>query len=226
MHQKIGKKIRLFFYSLLIIVLTSITNQNVNFKNVFNIKYIYVEGLTKEKNILIKSEIKKILEKNIFFISKDYFVNIIERNDTKYLSIKKNFPNKLIISITPAKPICLIEIKNNNFILGNNGKILDTKINKNNLPIISGSKNIGIIFEVVSLLNKSNLDYSAINKVIFFKSGRFDINLRDGIVIKLPIKFNKEIIDYSSQLLKEKNFANSKIIDLRIKNKIIINEQL
>ena len=36
----------------------------------------------------------------------------------------------------------------------------------------------------------SNLDYYKINKIIFFKSGRFDINLDDGILIKYPIRIN------------------------------------
>ena len=33
--------------------------------------------------------------------------------------------------------------------------------------------------------------------------------------------YTKEIINYSHNLLNKKKFANSKIIDLRIKNKII-----
>ena len=67
----------------------------------------------------------------------------------------------------------------------------------------------------------SNLDYYKINKIIFFKSGRFDINLDDGILIKYPINYSKEIINYSSDLFNNKKFINSKIIDLRLNNKII-----
>ena len=40
----------------------------------------------------------------------------------KYFIVKKNYPNKIIIDFTPAKPICIVEIKNNKFVLGNNGK--------------------------------------------------------------------------------------------------------
>tara|TARA_B100000242_G_scaffold292869_1_gene269336 strand:+ start:1485 stop:2042 length:558 start_codon:yes stop_codon:yes gene_type:complete len=185
-----------------------------------------VDGLSKEKNELIKNEIKKILEKNIFFISKDYFSSLSERNDTEYFIIKKNFPNKLIINLTPAKPICIVKIKNSKFVLGNNGKILNAKIDENILPVVSGSMDIENIYNVVNLLKKSNLDYAAIKKIIFFKSGRFDINLRNDVIIKFPIIFDKKIIDYSNILLNDKKFVNTKIIDLRIKNKIIKNEQL
>ena len=226
MHRKIGKKIRLTLYSLLIIILTSIYNYNFKIHEIFNIKYIYVDGLTKEKNEIVKNEIKKILKKNILFINKDYFSKLIERSDTEYLNIKKNFPNKLIINFTPAKPICIIKIKNNKFILGNNGKILDTKIDEKIVPIVSGSKDVKNIYNVVSLISKSNLDNTMVKEIVFFKSGRFDINLRSGIIIKFPINFNKDTIDYVDKLLNEKKFKNSKIIDLRIKNKIIKNEQL
>ena len=56
---------------------------------------------------------------------------------------------------------------------------------------------------------------------LFFKSGRFDINLNDKILIKFPINYTEDLINYSSDLLRNKKFINSKVIDLRIKNKII-----
>ena len=67
MHQKTDKKIKLIFYIFLIIILTSINNYNFKIQNIFNIKYIYIDGLSKEKNEIVKNEIKRILEKNIFF---------------------------------------------------------------------------------------------------------------------------------------------------------------
>ena len=45
--------------------------------------------------------------------------------------------------------------------------------------------------------------------------------LSKGIIIKFPINFNQKIINYSSELLNRKEFTNSKVIDLRVKNKII-----
>ena len=40
MHQKIGRKIKLFFYGLLIIILTSINNYNFISQNIFDIESI------------------------------------------------------------------------------------------------------------------------------------------------------------------------------------------
>ena len=221
MHQKIDKKTKFFFYSSLIIILTSINNYKLINKNIFNIKYINVEGFSKEKNELIKNEFKNLYEKNILFISKNYFTDLTNRNDIKYLFIKKNFPNKLVINFIPAKPMYIVENDNNKIILGDNGKILKTELNENNFPTISGFDDIENIYDVVNLINQSNLDYKMISEIKFFKSGRFDVYLSKGIIIKFPIKFNQKIIDYSSELLNRKEFANSKVIDLRIKNKII-----
>ena len=55
---------------------------------------------------------------------------------------------------------------------------------------------------MVNLLKLSKLDYNKIKKIVFFKSGRFDINLENEILIKFPIKYTEEIINYSNQFIK------------------------
>ena len=82
---------------------------------------------------------------------------------------------------------------------------------------MSGSNNIKNIYEVINLLIKSNLNYFSINNIFFYKSGRFDINLKSGVIIKFPINYSEDSVNYSSKLLNDKKFENSKIIDLRIK---------
>ena len=221
MHQKIGNKSKFFFYIFIFIILTSVNNYNFNSGNMFKVEYIDVNGFHEEKNNLIMNKIKKISEKNIFSINKEYLLKLSDRNDTKYLSIKKNYPNKLIINFTPAKPICIIKNENGKIILGDNGKILLSQIDENILPITTGSSNIEKIYKTVSLLNELSLHYDRIKKIVFFKSGRFDIVLRNDVIVKFPINFGKEIIISSNDLLNEKKFVNAKIIDLRIKNKII-----
>ena len=221
MHQLKDKKYKFIFYSLLVIFLTSTNNYNFISENIFSVKYIYVSGLSNEKNKIINNQIKDIKEKNIFFLKKNYFTKLINRNDTKYLNIKKNYPNILILNFTPAKPLCIIEIQDTKIVLGNNGKKLDVKIKTNNMPTVSGTDDFNEIFYVINLLKLSKFEHKKIKKIIFFKSGRFDVNLNNGVIIKFPIKYTKEIISYSRNLLNEKKFANSKIIDLRIKNKII-----
>ena len=221
MHLKIDKKFNYLIYGLIILFLTSINNYNFYNKKIFNIDIVEVTGFSVKKNTIIKNEIKNVQGKNIFFIKKDYFKKFIDRNDTKDLIVKKIYPNKLTINFTPAKPICIILLKDHNIILGDNGKKLDIETIEKKLPKISGSKNFNDIFNVINMLKFSKLDYDKINEIIFFKSGRFDINLNDKILIKFPINYTEDLINYSGNLLRNKKFINSKVIDLRIKNKII-----
>tara|TARA_B100000963_G_scaffold318938_1_gene300392 strand:- start:6746 stop:7420 length:675 start_codon:yes stop_codon:yes gene_type:complete len=221
MHLKKGKKFKFILYSLLIIFLTSTNNYNYKIKDPFNIKYVYINGFSEKKNNLIKDEIKEVFKKNIFFIDNSYFIKLIERSDIKYLNVKKNYPNKLMLNIVPANPICVILIENDKIFLGDNGKKMDVETEDFDVPSVIGSTNISNIFDVINLLILSKFDYSSIDKIIFFKSERFDIILKNEVIIKFPIKYNIKVINYISNLLHEKKFANSKIIDLRIENRII-----
>ena len=222
MPQKKGNKLNFILYILLILALSSINNYNK--KNIFIIKHISVNGFSDEKNKIVKNDVQTIFGKNIIFLEKNNFEKFINRNDTKDLTVKKIFPNKILINFIPAKPISVIEKQNNKIILGDNGKILNVKINENDFPIVTGSENISHIFEVINLLISSKFDYKSIKNIIFFKSGRFDIKLKNEVLIRFPINYSKEVINYGSDLLNNKKFVNSKTIDLRINNRIIKHE--
>ena len=45
-----------------------------------------------------------------------------------------------------------------------------------------------------------------------------------GVLIKLPIKGIKESLNLSIDLLDDKEFSNVKILDIRQKNQIVIND--
>ena len=219
MPLKKGNKLNIILYTVLILILSSINNYN--YKNIFIIKNIKVNGLSDKKNKIVLDNLQTLLGDNIIFLDKKKFEIFINRNDTKGLIVKKIYPNKILINFIPAKPISIIENNNKKIVLGDNGKILDIEINENYLPIVNGSENIGHIFETVNLLISSKFNYNSIKNIIFFKSGRFDIKLKNEALIRYPINYSEEIINYSSDLLNNKKFVNSKIIDLRINNRII-----
>ena len=78
MHLLKGKKYNFVFYILLIVFLTSTNNYNFINANLFSIKHIYVSGFSNEKNNIIAKQIEDILEKNIFFLEKNYFIEMIQ----------------------------------------------------------------------------------------------------------------------------------------------------
>ena len=73
------------------------------------------------------------------------------------------------------------------------------------------------------ILNKVGLETKNISSFYFFRSGRWDIKFKDGLLLKLPNKDLMNVLSKALLLKNDKNFTNSKIIDLRIKNRIISN---
>ena len=71
------------------------------------------------------------------------------------------------------------------------------------------------------LLNFSNLNYNDIKKFFYFPSGRWDIEIKSGITIKLPKDNIKESLELSIEILNNENFQNIKIIDLRQSKQLI-----
>jgi len=224
MHQKLGNKKLITFYIFLIFLLSSINNYNLKISNFFKIKNIVVNGMSNDKNLKVESDLNFLLGENIFSL-KDNIYNYFDRNnDVKNFNVKKLYPNSLEITITESKPICIILDNGKEIFLGDNGKILKSRQDYGNLLKVYGSSNIDQIFRLLKTLKKSSLNSKNIKSITFFKSNRFDLDLNDK-VIKFPINYNDSILEYAYKILQDNNFVDAKIIDLRIDNKIIKNEQ-
>ena len=66
--------------------------------------------------------------------------------------------------------------------------------------------------------------YKDIQTLYFFPSGRWDIHTNFGVIIKLPKENVREKLNLAYSLITDDNFKDSKQIDIRQKNQIIINE--
>ena len=75
------------------------------------------------------------------------------------------------------------------------------------------------------IIDNSTLKFKEIRNLYFFPSGRWDVELSSGILIKLPNEKLKESLDLSLNLLNNEKFVNVKLIDVRQKNQVIVNEQ-
>ena len=74
------------------------------------------------------------------------------------------------------------------------------------------------------IIDKSNFDFDSIKNLYFFKSKRWDVELKDGLIIKLPLKRIDVSLEILAKILKDEEFKNSKTIDLRQKGQIIKND--
>ena len=93
-----------------------------------------------------------------------------------------------------------------------------------NIPQIFGNFEIQNFFDLKDKIDNSRFDYNIIKKLFFFKSGRWDIEIENGILIKLPKDNLKDSLQLASNILSDDNHKKFKLIDLRQKKQIVLNE--
>ena len=221
MLQKIDKKKYIFFYLIVFLILSSIHNSNFKYDNFFIIKKIEVVGLNKKNNLLLENKLTNLIGSNIFKLNKESFKFINSINLIKSYDVKKIYPNKVKVHTETALAIGVLKYFNERAILGNNGKVIDLETLPVNVPEITGTNDIKKVFQTIKIVNKSNFDIRSIKKINFFPSDRIDIELKNKKKIRFPIDLTIDKLNFSSRLMEEEEFNKSKIIDLRIPNKII-----
>ena len=225
-QQKDRKSKFIYIYILLFILITSINNKNFYNKELFSTNLIFeVNGLPYVDNQKLKKNLININEDNIFKLDKNKLLNTINENNLvlNFLA-KKNYPNKIDIEINKAKYFGKIYKNQQLYIIGSNGKLIDYDVDSmKDLPYFYGNFKREEFLKFSIILNKVGLETKNISSFYFFRSGRWDIKFKDGLLLKLPNKDLMNVLSKALLLKNDKNFTNSKIIDLRIKNRIISN---
>ena len=72
------------------------------------------------------------------------------------------------------------------FYLGSNGKFTKNDFSNNQLPFIFGNPEVIEFFSIKEIIDKSKISYSEIKNLYFFPSKRWDLELRNNTIIKLP----------------------------------------
>ena len=107
--------------------------------------------------------------------------------------------------------------------MGSNGKLIQN-VNKNyNLPNIFGDYNKDSFFNLLKSIKKSNFELFEIKNLYFFKSGRWDLETNDNMIIKLPKKNLVASLNLALDLINYNKSKNIKILDLRQEQQVIIN---
>ena len=221
MHQRKSKKILIYFF--LLILVGSINNNSINNLKLEKVKNINIFGLEKDDQQILLYNLNNLDLKNIFFINKKSIQNIIENNSlVKDYNVIKKYPYSIDINIKKTNFIARINKNGKFFLLGNNGKLSNNDISNIQLPYIFGNPDINEVVKLKKIIDQSNIEYSQIESLYYFKSNRWDLKFYNNIVIKLPEKIEKETLDKISIFLKNIKLENKKIVDARIKNQIII----
>ena len=94
-----------------------------------------------------------------------------------------------------------------------------------NIPYIFGDFKIQNFFELKNAIDEANFNYDEVKNLFFFKSERWDIETKNGILIKLPKERIKQSLQTFIDILSKDQEISINTVDLRQHNQIIINEQ-
>ena len=226
MHQSISKK-RIYFYLLILLFLSSTFNFNIisKFTKINLIESIKIIGISeKEKNILEKN-LEIFLNKNIFLVTREEVGKAINNNNFfDNYNVVKVLPSKLLVKIKKTEFIGKTILDGEKFYIGKNGKFINSNqiSDKYKTSTVFGEFEINEFLNLYNILNNQKVEIVNIEEYYYFKNKRWDLVFSNGLILKLPSKNIIDSIKIYKQLLDNVNLTNTKIIDLRIINQIIL----
>jgi len=222
MLQRKSKKI--FIYIFFFIFLGTLNNHTIFNSNIFKIKNFQIIGLENNYKTELENNLFNITKFNIFFVNKDYLKLKLNSNALiETFQVFKIYPSSLDIKIKKTNFLARLNINGEIFLIGLNGKITkdfllsDSEI----LPFVFGNPKVEEFLKIFFLINKSDFKYENIKNFFFFNSGKIDLELKDNILIKLPLNNLENVLEKIFKLISN-NQLNKKIIDARVPNQIIL----
>jgi len=226
MLQSISKK-RIYFYFLILLVLSSTFNFNIisKLKKLNLINNINIVGLNNKETAILEKNLEIFKKRNIFFINKK---EIDQRlNENSFLdnyTIIKILPSKLLVRVKKTEFVGSTIFEGEKYYIGKNGKLTNISLVEKqfDLPKIFGNFQVNELLKLHKILNLHNIDIKKIQKYYYFKSNRWDIEYDNNAIVMLPsFNLEKSLKNYKSYIQLEK-IRPGQIIDLRMKNKIIV----
>jgi cell division septal protein FtsQ len=224
MHQRTNRKIIIYLF--LFAILTSVNNFKYINLQLFKIDLINISGLNEIENANLYKKITNYKKKNIFFIDNlEISKNINSNNLVEKFWVFKEYPSTININLIKTNFLGVTKINNIDYLIGSNGKLIKKRNDQViDLPFIFGSIDANDFLILKEILDKSNFDVSKIENFYYFKSNRWDIKTKKGLIIRLPSEINVNLLNTVNQIIEDENFKIIKTLDFRQKNQIIIYE--
>tara|TARA_B100000902_G_scaffold378771_1_gene412368 strand:+ start:13498 stop:14169 length:672 start_codon:yes stop_codon:yes gene_type:complete len=223
MHQRISKKIIIYlFFFLILVSINNIHFLNLKFPNIITLNFF---GLSDQEIKIFKKEFNFLKKKNLLFLDEVEIKKIFYSNNiVEDLTVFKTYPSELKIFIKKTKIFAITKKDNRNYLIGSNGNLIATKNMDKNLPFIFGNVEPDEFLKLKNYIDDSDFNFNQIKDLYFFKSKRWDIETKDGLIVKLPLTNIEKSLNYLSKIMISEKFNNKKVIDLRQKNQIIFND--
>lgn len=224
MHQRTNRKIIIYLF--LFAILASVNNFKYINLQLFKIDLINISGLNDTENSNLYEKITDYKKKNIFFIDNlEISKNINSNNLVEKFWVFKEYPSTININLIKTNFLGITKINNIDYLIGSNGKLIKKRNDQVvDLPFIFGSVDANDFLILKEILDKSNFDASKIENFYYFKSNRWDIKTKKGLVIRLPSEVNVNLLNTVNQIIEDENFKNIKTLDFRQTNQIITYE--
>ena len=208
--------------TLIILFTTFISEKN------FTIKNLTINEIRFENNKIVSNEelikdLSFLYNKNIIFLNTLEIKKKLNKNSfIESLQVKKVYPNKLVIKIFEKQPIAIIFHENKKFFLGKKFELIKYKkiFKYENLAVINGDEKS---FKKLFInLKKTKFPSDLVKKYELQKAGRWNIELIDGRLIKLPINNYKKSLKNFLKIKEDRNFEKYKIFDYRLNDQLIL----
>ena len=222
MHQQISKKIIIYLFILLI--LGTFNNKNISkLYSKDNYGFNIVDQSEFNEDNIIK-DLAKLKNQNLFLLEKNKVLKTVDSYKiVENFFVFKNYPSSLNIKIERTKFLAIIKKNGSNFYIGANGNLIQIDNKKTDLPFIFGDIDIFEFLKLKRIIDNSKFNYNDIKNLFYFKSKRWDIETKNGLLIKLPRKNLNNSFELLINIINKKDMQNINNIDLRQNNQVILN---
>ena len=220
-------KYKIYLYLFFLIFLSSIFNFKYleNYKDVLSLKTINIYGVSYNERINIEKELNKLKNTNIFKINE---FNVLKKmakfNYIEGIYVKKILPSSININLSTTSILGKTFLNGEEFYIGKNGKFINSNqiFKKYKTATVFGKFEIKEFLKLYNILNSQQLKINEIDYYYYFKNRRWDLVFSNGLILKLPTQNKKNSIKIFNELKDRNKLTNIKIIDLRVRNQIIM----
>ena len=140
------------------------------------------------------------------------------------IHVKKIIPSSININLSKTSILAKTFINGEEFYIGKNGKYINSNqiFKKYKTATVFGKFEIKEFINLYNILHNHQLEIGNIDQYYYFKNRRWDLVFSNGLTLKLPSKNMINSIKIYKKLLDNENLANTKIIDLRVTDQIIM----
>ena len=218
------KRKNFFLFVIFFLLLTTFNEREQDLRKKFFFQIKQIEFIHNDVlNESIKEKFLSLKGRNLLKLSKkDINKTVKDFPLISHARINKIYPDKLRIEIFEKEIIANLFEGKKKFHVDDKGNFINfTNIEKyETKPGVFGGKEY--FFSFYKNLVSLNFPINEIHSFYFFEIGRWDIEFKDGKILKLPTEnFEQSLINFN-EIYDNQKFKDYKIFDFRIDNQLIL----